>query len=68
MDPKQYFACERKIRYPSMKAARQAKKILMARGDSGLDAYECEYCGGVHLGHRSVHPSLWREIRRQRQS
>lgn len=56
-DLKKYFSCEKKIRYTSKIKAENMIKAMKKRGQMcyGLQAYECNYCGGWHLGHKKNH-------------
>ena len=46
--------CEGKRRYPTQGDAFAAAKVARVRADGGqyIDAYQCEHCGGWHIGHR----------------
>lgn len=47
-------ACSRKVRHGSPEAARTAlHKLNQAKGYQGpMNAYQCQFCGGWHIGHR----------------
>jgi hypothetical protein len=48
-------ACEGKIDYKSEPTARAAVTRMSAKKGERFDAYECELCGGWHIGH-SIQP------------
>lgn len=47
-------ACKHKMRHRSEETARDHRARLIAGGAYAdfLHVYECEYCGGWHVGHR----------------
>jgi len=49
--PRSVFECDRKIRYNTDAAARQAEAEARARGGMWLHTYYCRYCTGYHVGH-----------------
>jgi hypothetical protein len=50
-DQHRFNSCVRKVRYGHEATARKALSAMEAKGVDDLDVYECDYCGGWHLGH-----------------
>jgi len=48
-----YHGCQRKIRYGHKETAERAVLAMRAKQTrhEKLEAYECEYCEGWHIGH-----------------
>ncbi len=47
-------SCEGKHQYPNAKAARASAEVMRERHNQHtIQAYECQSCGGWHLGRRS---------------
>lgn len=46
-------ACEGKRRHPSVREAQHAVQVLYQRHvvDGEVQAYQCPFCGGYHVGH-----------------
>ena len=49
--PRSVHECERKIRYGTEDAAKQAEAEARRRGGTWLHTYYCRYCVGYHVGH-----------------
>lgn len=48
-----YKACDRKKRYASRAEAESAIRDCKRHGSRDLHCYQCTYCGGWHLTHKS---------------
>lgn len=49
--PQSRATCARKVRYRHHGTALNAVTMMAAKDIVGLEAYECEFCAGWHIGH-----------------
>lgn len=49
--PRSVQECDRKVRYGTEAAAKQAEAEARARGATWLHTYSCRFCTGHHIGH-----------------
>lgn len=47
-------ACKRKTRYPTQRLVLDARERFRIEHGEDKGIYECEYCGGWHLGGRPL--------------
>lgn len=62
----EWMQCKRKIRYGRKATAEKAAEHMKRKHGSILEAYECGYCDGWHIGHRSGWRTLFNVIRGKR--